>query len=835
MYKIGKMPQAVDIGYVGETRFRKLEIDMKDWMRLMPEGVPSIVCIRPGETKADAYVAVTTFEDDVLTWVITAADIGTQEGEGEIQIWLEEEENSSVIKRGKSVKVKTRVNDSANDPSPDTPTSQEAFIEQVTGLKTATVNAKNAAETAQTAAETAASHYPYIDDTTGTWMVWDTDTSAYVDTEINAQGPAGATGAKGDKGDKGDTGAKGDKGDTGEKGAKGDKGDKGDTGATGSTGPQGPKGDTGDTGATGATGPKGDKGDTGAQGPQGEPGDPTELIDDTDPALDKTFSSSKIDSELTDVKNAIQGNSVEGKDTLQYLTYGFFGWFEMGSINESTGENETDSKKVRSDYISLDSFVSCDIEKLTGYGVHVFLYTSNKTYITTSPTTWEVLFYSKAFFTVNYPTAKYIRFVFRKNNGNTAVPKDVSYSINISTLGNTIKEVAYSFNYTNIIDGSISSYGADSTGSTRCRTAEYISMDEFVRLDMTKHTTYDIYAFVYGSDKSFLARFMSNWQSFSFNRAEVLEMYPTAKYIRFTWRRNDNGTVTSSDRETLKSTVFITPSYVQKEEAERIKARFDKQFNFVAYSGLSDANDASINTAEHFLYCAKSKAFTALKGDVRPTSDGGLIMCHDAGYTFDSNNRIISYDASDSTAISTLTTAQCKALEFARQHGGQYIHPTDFETFVKICKEYGLICYVTVRDEQIADVVAPEVMRILKKYRMLEHCIINSQTKATLEVFRTLHRTVMLSFVKSHNSAMTQEDVDYVLSLGNCILNLFDIPVPSGENLNTILTSYATYLTYAQSKNVIVYEAQSTNDDTDIMIQHGIMGTHIREIPDLYS
>ena len=142
---------------------------------------------------------------------------------------------------------------------------------------------------------------------------------------------------------------------------------------------------------------------------------------------------------------------------------------------------------------------------------------------------------------------------------------------------------------------------------------------------------------------------------------------------------------------------------------------------------------------------------------------------------------------------------------------------------------------MTVRDEQIADVVAPEVMRILKKYRMLEHCIINSQTKATLEVFRTLHRTVMLSFVKSHNSAMTQEDVDYVLSLGNCILNLFDIPVPSGENLNTTLTSYATYLTYAQSKNVIVYEAQSTNDDTDIMIQHGIMGTHIREIPDLYS
>lgn len=208
MYKISKMPLAVDIGYVGETGFRKLEIDMKDWMRLMPEGVPSIVCIRPGETKADAYVAVTTFEDDVLTWVITAADIGTQEGEGEIQIWLEEEENSSVIKRGKSVKVKTRVNDAVNDPSPDTPTSQEAFIEQVTSLKTAAVNAKTAAETAQgkaedaqdaaeaaqAAAEAVNLHPAYIDETTGHWMTWDTEEGDYVDSEVDAQGPQGDPG-----------------------------------------------------------------------------------------------------------------------------------------------------------------------------------------------------------------------------------------------------------------------------------------------------------------------------------------------------------------------------------------------------------------------------------------------------------------------------------------------------------------------------------------------------------------------------------------------------------------------------------------------------------------
>ena len=88
MYKIGSLPHSIPIGYTGETNFRTIEIDMTAWMEKMPAGVPSIVHIRPGESKADAYVAVTEFdtETNVLTWNITAADIGTLEGEGEMQI-----------------------------------------------------------------------------------------------------------------------------------------------------------------------------------------------------------------------------------------------------------------------------------------------------------------------------------------------------------------------------------------------------------------------------------------------------------------------------------------------------------------------------------------------------------------------------------------------------------------------------------------------------------------------------------------------------------------------------------------------------------------------------
>ena len=46
---------------------------------------------------------------------------------------------------------------------------------------------------------------------------------------------------------------------------------------------------------------KGDKGDPGT------PGDPTQLIDDETPASNKTFSSSKVDQELTGVKSALDG------------------------------------------------------------------------------------------------------------------------------------------------------------------------------------------------------------------------------------------------------------------------------------------------------------------------------------------------------------------------------------------------------------------------------------------------------------------------------------------------------------------------------------------------
>ena len=152
-------------------------------------------------------------------------------------------------------------------------------------------------------------NHPSIPGDNGYWMLWDTDSGAYAESDLplppvsvgpkgdkgdtGAQGPKGEKGDKGDaftyadftseqlaalKGEKGETGATGPQGPKGDTGETGPQGPKGDTGATGpqglkgDTGPQGPKGDTGATGATGPQGPKGDKGDTGPQGETGPQG-----------------------------------------------------------------------------------------------------------------------------------------------------------------------------------------------------------------------------------------------------------------------------------------------------------------------------------------------------------------------------------------------------------------------------------------------------------------------------------------------------------------------------------------------------------------------------------
>ena len=113
-------------------------------------------------------------------------------------------------------------------------------------------------------------NHPSIPGENGYWLIWDTDSGAYVESELPlpavSVGPQGPQGEKGDKGDAftyADFTAeqlaalKGEKGDTGATGPQGPQGEQGPKGETGDVGPQGPKGDTGEQGQAGAGVPDG--------------------------------------------------------------------------------------------------------------------------------------------------------------------------------------------------------------------------------------------------------------------------------------------------------------------------------------------------------------------------------------------------------------------------------------------------------------------------------------------------------------------------------------------------------------------------------------------------
>ena len=600
-----------------------------------------------------------------------------------------------------------------------------------------------------------------------------------------------------------------------------------------------------------------------AQIQDGQDGQGGAVIDDTTPAQDKVFSSAKVDEELTDVKNHIQGvddflgdtstdlgtHTVTTETDITDMKAG--SWtvqsvkFDItkktikanGTASANAIRNAQETIEVSAGYycFSIDHEI-----KSSGYQIQLMD-------VSTSPSTTVKSYSSSStyfdyYFTLESATTLRIRAYV--GNGSTA--NNELHTVTLKKISKEVYEnnVAYFIVgmgaterklYTDIEIGGINSSGQLDPAVTRCRTKDFISIDDFVVCDLTKKPSYDLFVFVYDENKNFIERIPSEWSNTSYTQEDIKTAYQTGKYIKLLFRHHDNADIEPIDIAEMCGVIIVKSNRSSIESlddfrAKLIRSRFDDQFNYIAYSRLS-SGDAPANTAEHFIYCGK-QPFTALKGDVRNTLDGGLIMCHDAGYTFDGNNKIIAYNSSNKTLINTLTVAECKALTFAEQYDGQDCHPIDFETFVQICKKYGKICYVTVRDEAIETVVAPNVIDTLKKYRMLDRAIINSFTIATLTKFRELDSSIMLSLVMEQNTAPQTSTIDAVMTLGNCVLNLFDVPLPSGKTLDEVLTGYDPVIRYAINNNVMVYEAQTQNTHTDTLLAHGITGSHMIEIPD---
>lgn len=248
-------------------------------------------------------------------------------------------------------------------------------------------------------------------------------------------------------------------------------------------------------------------------------------------------------------------------------------------------------------------------------------------------------------------------------------------------------------------------------------------------------------------------------------------------------------------------------------------ARFGGKILNIAYSDLLLA---PMNTAEHF-YLAAHLGFDALKGDVRITRDGGLILCHDAGFTLDENGRIGRYDRNCQTRFLDIDFQEVMKLEYASfaDRMGYHAHVCDFDTYVRICKEHGKIVYATVRDNRIPEMIAG-VISTLRKYSMEEHAIINSFTYESLCEVRCHSDIIPVSHVFDIGYLPTSEDIDRLAALGNAICTLFWYTV--GRN-DSHWDEYAPLAAYAASKDIPLHMAIVPSfADYSTCIAHGIQG-----------
>lgn len=790
-YKVDDLRKSIiiPIGFVGENDFTRVIFDAEEIYKNYPAAQVSMKVQPP---KGGIYPATVTRDGNSVIWQVKAADVA-HKGSGELQLTFTAD---TMVEKSYIAKTDIKRSLVGNGPAPD---PVQDWLDE--------------AQEALEDIESAEVHQPTIG-TDGYWYKWNQETGEYEKTDTKAQGTDGHS-------------------------------------------PVLTSSKSGKTTTIYADGTQL------AQIQDGEDGQGADVIDDTagEGDTNKTWSADKLDEELTDVKNAIQGiDDFLGDTDTDLGTHDIV--TETDLINMTPGThvdadvtftitkttisaNGTASKSIlrTAQDIALDAgyYLFAIDHPITSADYQIQLFNTGNNSIIKSFTSAQAIF--DYYFTLESAVNARIRaYAVSGANVDHQLHEVTLKKISRETFDNTVAYYLAGLGssgvgfYTGIEVGTIvASDGQPGSSPSRCRTKDYISVDKFVLCDLTKKTGYDLYLFLYDENKNFLQRIPSDWANTYYTHASIVTTYPSAKYIKIIFRRHNDGIISSVDIAEMQGVISIYQSEGTIETFEDFRSmlnrsRFDDQFNYIAYSKLS-ANDAPANTEEHYLKCAKAD-FTALKGDVRNTADRGLIMCHDPGYTFDGNNKITTYNNSNKTLINTLTVAECKALTFAEQYNSQDCHPTDFDTYVKICKKYGKIAFVTVRDEQIDSVVAPNVIATLKKYRMMDRAIINSFTIATLTKFREFDSNIMLSLVMNQNTAPSISTVDAVMTLGNCMLNLFDIPLPSGSTLEDILTSYDPVIRYAINNGVMVYEAQTNNSMTDTLLAHGITGSHMTQIPD---
>lgn len=216
-----------------------------------------------------------------------------------------------------------------------------------------------------------------------------------------------------------------------------------------------------------------------------------------------------------------------------------------------------------------------------------------------------------------------------------------------------------------------------------------------------------------------------------------------------------------------------------------------ERLNF-AYSSIGRK---PINTVEHFTDAAANYGYNGLKADVRPTSDGELVCCHDAGFTFDGNGYITTYDSANQTKIHDVTAAAVLGYSFRTGE-----HPCLVGDYLDVCRKYGKVAFVTIRNEYM-DIVIPKLLEELRIHNMTYSSIINSMTYESLVQWRQQDQTVMINYTLNAGANIDQAQIDRAVGLGYCSLSGF------GLNSSLMEPNHTCDFEYARANGIRLLQA----------------------------
>lgn len=516
--------------------------------------------------------------------------------------------------------------------------------------------------------------------------------------------------------------------------------------------------------------------------------------------------------------------------------------WEVGSISATSGAETSVTNRLRSGYINLRNIINVTFDTIK----MIALCYTDETYIGNAFEKFQNNVIDASYVRTKYPIATRIRLVAMKTDQsdidivdgestriNEYKSNEIVYQLmdknkdEITAEAENVKSMTLMQKTLNWESGNINVSGLETDSTTKIR-CNYIDFDEIASINPENNARINIFAF----DKRKNLIGFTNWLNKNETKTidEISTAYPGVQFLRLAVMATDLNfavnvkvfVLTAVDR----MSDFKSNTLVKIDET----SRFDAKFQIIAYSTVGVA---PINTEEHFLYCVKN-GFDGLKCDVRITSDNKLVLCHDAGFTFNDAGRITTFNPEKCTLIRDMAYKSVIALEYETEYNGKYCHPIGLDTFMTICKRYGKIPYITIRgatdsveDGNLAPAVSKLVVDAVKNFNVVRNCIINSFDNAILMMVRAIEPEIYLSQVFTpYNSTLRTRALNNAKTNELYMLCLF---YEDGTHTYASMVEDAKVMDFiaeCKKNNIRIYGAQSVDEnELENIIMLGFSGT----------